>query len=318
MLREAAGPVDAGYGRAMKVSMWIDNTVAWDEMADLARLADTGGWETVWFADHYMPNTESGEPIEGDTYEAWAVLAGLATVTERVRLGPLVSPTSVHHPALLANRAATIDRMSNGRFVLGLGAGWQINEHQAYGIELEPPKARVDRFDEAIQVVRSLLDNDRTDFDGTFYQFANAPCEPHPVQERLPILVGTKGPRMMRITARWADEWNTWGAPELAGANRARFIDACSAVGVDPGSKRTAAQALVFMSDDEATLAKWRDKVDLARSLVGTPAQLVEALGAYAEAGFDEFNVLSATLGRERAQRRENYERFGAEVTAAL
>ncbi len=299
--------------------MWIHNQLEWNEMADLARLADANpAWSGIWFADHYMPNTESGDPVEGDSHEAWSVLAALAATTSRVRLGPLVSPTSVHHPALLANRAATIDHISGGRFVLGLGAGWQVNEHKAYGIPLEPPGVRVDRFEESIQIVRSMLDNERTDFDGTHYTITDAPCEPHPVQDKLPMLVGTTGSRMMRITARWADEWNAWGAPSLAAKQRARFVEACEAVGVDPASKRTSSQALVFMGDDESALAERREKVDLDRSLVGTPAQLVDELGAYAEAGFDEFILLSATLGRSADARRESYERFATEVIAAL
>lgn len=303
----------------MNVSMWIHNQLQWDEMVDLAELADNDpAWSSIWFADHYMPNTQSGEPIQGDSHEAWTVLAGLAAMTERVRLGPLVSPTSVHHPALLANRASTIDHISNGRFVLGLGAGWQVNEHTAYGIELEPPKTRVDRFEESIQIVRSLLDNERTDFSGAHYTISNAPCEPHPKQDKLPILVGTAGSRMMRIAARWADEWNAWGAPELAAKQRARFVEACKAVGTDPAAIRTSSQALVFMSDDEAALAERRRKADMERSLVGTPAQLVEELGAYSEAGFDEFILLSATLGRSPAERREAYERFASEVIGAL
>ncbi len=299
--------------------MWIHNQLGWDEIVELAKLADGDpAWSSIWFADHYMPNTSSGEPVDGDSHEAWAVLAGLAAVTGRVRLGPLVSPTSVHHPALLANRAATIDHISGGRFILGLGAGWQVNEHHAYGIELEPPRTRVDRFEEGIQIVRSLLDNERTNFNGTHYSITDAPCEPHPVQGKLPIVVGTAGARMMRITARWADEWNAWGAPELAARQRGRFGEACDAVGTDPATIRTSSQALVFMSDDGSALAERRAKVDLERSLVGTPAQLVEELGAYAEAGFDEFILLSATLGDSPAERREAYERFAAEVIAAL
>ena len=303
----------------MRVSLWIQNTLPWDEVVDLARVADSDDrWHTIWYADHYMPNTESGEVADGDVHEAWSVLAGLAAVTERVRLGPLVSPTSVHHPALLANRAATIDRISNGRFVLGLGAGWQVNEHNAYGIDLEPPKARVDRFAEAIKVIRSLLDNDRTNYDGQYYQFSDAPSNPHPVQEKLPILVGTSGGRMMRLTARWADEWNTWGAPSLAGANRERFVQACHDVGVDPAERHTSAQALVFLSDDADVLAKRTAKIDMDRAVAGNPAQLVEQLHAYGDLGFDEFIVLTATMGRDAAERQETVERFAAEVTANL
>ncbi|MDH3294373.1 MAG: LLM class flavin-dependent oxidoreductase [Acidimicrobiia bacterium] len=303
----------------MRVSLWIQNTLPWSEIVELATLADGDeAWDTVWFADHYMPNSEAGEVVDGDVHEAWAVLAALAVVTRRVRLGPLVSPTSIHHPALLANRAATIDHLSNGRFVLGLGAGWQVNEHRAYGIELEPPKERVDRFAEAIEIIRSLLDNNRTDYDGQYYRFTDAPCNPHPVQDSLPLLVGTSGRRMMMLTARWADEWNTWGAPSLAGTNRRRFVRACEDVGTDPASMRTSAQSLVFFNDDPEVLAKRTAKVDMERAVSGNAEQLVEELNAYADIGFDEFIVLTGTFGRDAAERRETIERFAAEVTANL
>src|ERR1700753_2974762 len=149
-----------------------------------------------------MPDTGDATPARGDAYECWGLLPALAAVTRRIRIGTLVSPTSVHHPALLAKRAAAIDRLSGGRMVLGLGAGWQINEHHAYGIELEPPGKRVSRFEEAITIVRSLLAEESTTFHGGFYASTAAPCAPKPVQSPLPLLVGTKGPRMLRITAR--------------------------------------------------------------------------------------------------------------------
>ncbi len=128
-------------------------------------------------------------------HECWAILPAIAAVTERVRLGSLVAPTSVHHPAILANRAATIDHISNGRLVLGIGAGWQINEHRAYGIELDRPVTRVDRFEEAIQIVRSLLDQPTHHVrrDGTT-RSPTRRWSPKPVQSPLPILVGTSEP----------------------------------------------------------------------------------------------------------------------------
>jgi alkanesulfonate monooxygenase SsuD/methylene tetrahydromethanopterin reductase-like flavin-dependent oxidoreductase (luciferase family) len=284
------------------------------EVLDLARLADDDGWYGIWYADHYMPNTGGDDVAPGDVHECWSVLAALAVSTERVRLGPLVSPTSVHHPALLANRAATIDQLSRGRFVLGMGAGWQINEHRAYGIELEPPGARVSRFEESIQIVRSLLDGERTTFDGSYYAFADAPCEPKPVQARLPILVGSAAPRMMRITARYADEWNTWGAPELAIANLERFADACQSVDVDPSSKWRAAQALIFVTDDQEAIDKVRSGAMAERSIAGPVGHLVDEVGRYAEAGFDEFIVPDFTLGATAAERSDNLRRFRSEI----
>jgi alkanesulfonate monooxygenase SsuD/methylene tetrahydromethanopterin reductase-like flavin-dependent oxidoreductase (luciferase family) len=223
----------------MKFSIWPNPARPVQEVLDLARMGDTDGWYCFWYADHYMENTGDESLKPGPVHECWTILPAIAAVTERIRLGPLVSPTSVHHPALLANRAATLDQLSNGRFVLGLGAGWQINEHQAYGIELEAPGKRVSRFEESIQIVESLLANDRTDFHGEFYDFTDAPCDPKPVQSPLPIAVGTGSPRMLKITARHATDWNTWGAPTRAADRHAAFATACESVDVNVASKHT-------------------------------------------------------------------------------
>lgn len=302
----------------MRFSVWPSPERPVAELLDLARWADGTGWYGYWFADHYMPNTEDGSVSDGDTHEVWGILPAVAAVTERIRMGPLVSPTSVHHPALLANRAASIDHVADGRFVLGLGAGWQVNEHTAFGIELHEPKARVDRFDEAIRIIRSMLDGGRTTVEGTHFRVVDAPCNPRPVQERLPLLVGSGGPRMQRITARHADEWNTWGNPTMAG-ERARNLDAaCEAVGRDPGTVHRSAQALVFLTDDDATAEKMLAAVPGDRAIAGAPSRLVDVLGEYVELGFDEFIVPDFTLGRDAAARRAAYERFLAEVVPAV
>jgi len=288
------------------------------EVLDTARWAEAAGWHGVWYADHYMPNTGSEAFEPGDVYECWAMLPAIAAVTSRIRLGPLVAPTSVHHPAVLANRAATIDHLSGGRFVLGLGAGWQINEHRAYGIELEPAGARVTRFEEAIQIVRAMLDHDRTTFHGDVYEIIDAPSDPKPIQSPLPILVGTGSPRMLRITARHAQEWNTWGAPEMAAERRDTFRAACESVGVDPASMRTSAQALVVPTDDpDAARAELGD-VMWPRAIVGSDGQLVESLGAYVELGFDEFIVPDWALGDTAEARFDTLRRLRSDVLTQL
>ena len=302
----------------MKFSVWPNMSHAPSEVLDTARWADANGWYGVWYADHYMPNTGSEAFEPGDTHECWAMLPAIAAVTERVRVGSLVAPTSIHHPAVLANRAATIDHISNGRMVLGLGAGWQINEHRAYGIELEPPKQRVDRFDEAIQIIRSLLGNDRTTFAGSVYTITDAPSDPAPIQSPLPILVGTGSPRMLRITARHADEWNTWGGPEMAGGARAKFEAACESVERDPSSMWTSVQALVMLSDDPAAVDGALAGPIGARMVAGNAAQLVDEMGRYAELGFDEFIVPDFNLGRTPEARRESLERIQADVIGQL
>jgi len=298
----------------MKFSVWPNPGRPTDEILDLARFTDSIGWYGFWFADHYMPNTGSEELEPGDVHEVWGVLPAVAAVTENIRLGPLVSPTSIHHPALLANRAATIDHISHGRMVLGLGAGWQINEHKAYGIELEAPGTRVSRFEEAIQVTRSLLDTDHTTFDGEFYQLNNAPSDPSPVQDTLPILVGTGGPRMCRITARHAQEWNTWGAPEMAVERCNVFTTSCDAVGVDPASLQRSVQALVFMTDDAERIAAIKDGDMGERSVAGSNEQLIEEMSKYIDLGFDEIIVPDFTLGSTAEARRDAYQKFAEEI----
>ncbi len=302
----------------MKFSAWPNMSQPPTEVFDTARWAEESGWHGVWYADHYMPNTGDESFTPGDSHECWAMLPAIAAVTERVRIGSLVAPTSVHHPAVLANRASTIDHISNGRLVLGIGAGWQINEHKAYGIELEPPKQRVDRFDEAIQIIRSLLGQDRTTFEGEVYTITDAPCDPAPIQSPLPILVGTGSPRMLRITARHADEWNTWGGPAMAGGARAKFDAACEAVERDPASMWTSVQALVFVTDDDAQAEEILAGPMGARSIAGTPDRLVETMGEYAELGFDEFIMPDFNLGDDPGPRREAFQRFNDGVVAQL
>ena len=306
------------YGRNMRFSVWPAPGRPVDEILDLARLTDDLDWFSFWFADHYMGNTGTTELVAGDTHEAWSILPAVAAVTSKIRLGPLVAPTSIHHPALLANRAATIDHLSGGRMVLGLGAGWQINEHHAYGIELEAPGARVSRFEESIQIVRSLLDNERTDFDGDFYTFTDAPCDPKPIQDKLPLLVGTGGPRMCRITARHAQEWNTWGAPEMAAERRTTYTTACEAVGVDPASLHTSVQAMFFLTEDEEKIAKIKAGDTGERSIAGSTAHIIDQIGKFGELGFDEIIIPDFTLGASRQERFDAYELFTADIVPQL
>jgi probable F420-dependent oxidoreductase len=290
----------------VKFSLWPNNSRAPVELLEQVRVADGTGWYGVWLADHYMPNTGDTTPARGDTYECWALLPALAAVTERVRIGTLVSPTSVHHPALLAKRAVTIDQLSGGRMVLGLGAGWQINEHHAYGIELEPPGKRVSRFEESIQIVRSMLSAESTTFHGAYYDVTDAPCDPKPVQSPLPLLVGTRSPRMLRITARHADEWNTWGTPEQAAVHRAALIETCHEVGRDPATVRTSVNALVDLDGSAPPPGR--------AALFGSAQQLVDQFGQYAELGFDEFILPDWNLGTDQSERADKLARIKAEV----
>ena len=210
------------------------------------------------------------------------------------------------HPALLAKRTATIDHLSRGRMVLGLGAGWQINEHHAYGIELEPPGKRVSRFEEAIQIVRSMLSQESTTFHGACYEITDAPCDPKPVQSPLPLLVGTRSPRMLRITARYANEWNTWGTPEQAAVHRAALVETCEKVGRDPATMRTSANAIVDLGGTTPPPGR--------AALFGSAEQLIDQFGRYAELGFDEFVLPDWNLGTDKAERADKIARIKTEV----
>ena len=294
----------------MHFSLWPANNRAPDDLLEEVRAAEDTGWHGVWLADHYMPDTGDSTPARGDVYECWALLPALAAITERVRLGTLVSPTSVHHPALLAKRASTIDRLSGGRMVLGIGAGWQVNEHHAYGIELEPPGRRVSRFEEAIQVVRSMLSQDSTTFHGSHYDISDAPCDPKPVQSPLPILVGTRGPRMLRITARYASEWNTWGSPDQAAGRRAALIEACDQVGRDPATMRTSVNALIGLDVKAPPPGR--------AVIFGSAQEIADQFGRYSELGFDEFIMPDWNLGTDRSARADNVARIRTEILGQL
>ena len=299
---------------SMKFSLWPSPERSWEEVRDLAEYGDHQGWHCLWYADHFMPNSEVGEVLDGNVYECWSVIAAVAAVTKTLRIGSLVSPTTVRHPAVLANTAATIDRISDGRLVLGIGAGWQVNEHHAYGIDLLSGKDRVDRFEEAIQIIKSLLNEPRTSFAGKHFSVTDAPCQPTAVQNPLPIMVGTGGPRMQKISARYADEWNTWGHVETAGRVIDTFRVACDSVGRDPDTVHKSVQAMFFLAEDEKTIEKIRLAAPADRTIVGSDAHIIEQLNLFKELGFNEIIIPDFTLGRDPVSRLNAYERFRTDI----
>ncbi len=282
----------------MRFSVWPSPQRSWPDLRDVVLHCDGTGWDGAYVADHFMPDDPGGAPADGAVLECWSVLSALAGSTRRLRLGPLVSGNLYRHPAVVAKAAATIDQISGGRFVVGLGAGWQSNEHAAYGIDLLEVGPRLDHLEEACAVIRSLLDETRTTFAGAHYRITDAPCDPKPVQARLPLLVGGRGEkRTMRIAARYADEWNAWGSPEDFRRRTAILADHCAAVGRDPGSIARSTQALVYLSTDQAWLARWRDDSTARPRLLGTPTEMVEQVAAYDAVGVDELIVPDWMMG---------------------
>jgi alkanesulfonate monooxygenase SsuD/methylene tetrahydromethanopterin reductase-like flavin-dependent oxidoreductase (luciferase family) len=174
----------------LKFSAWLSLSNPWQDVLAEARHVEATGWDGVWVADHFMPLAASLlEPVQ----ESWTALAALAASTSRVRLGSLVTGNTYRNPGVLAKQVAQVDIISGGRVILGIGSGWQENEHTAYGIAFHSVGGRLRRLEEAIQIIRSLFDKDTTTFSGRYYQIQNAPLAPKPVQTRLPILVGGGG-----------------------------------------------------------------------------------------------------------------------------
>ena len=280
------------------------------EVLELSRYVEATGWDGIWIADHLINNNESGEGLVG---ECWTITAALAALVPRIRLGTIVVGNTLRHPAIHAKMAAQIDVISGGRFTLGLGAGWQENEHRAYGIPFYTLGERSGRLEEAAAVISSLFKQERTTFEGRYYQLVNAPLQPRPVQQPLPLLIGGVGERRtLRAVARYANAWNAQVPPDVF-AQKSRVLDQhCADVGRDPAEIHRSVQTLVAFSDrpEQIERAGARGAV-----IAGTPQQLREAIERYAEAGADEivipdFNL--ATLEEKKA----TYDRLMDEVVS--
>ncbi|MCV7420976.1 LLM class flavin-dependent oxidoreductase [Mycobacterium yunnanensis] len=301
----------------MRFSVWPSTTQPWDDVLELATFSDDGFWHSIYVADHFMsPGDEPGRT--SDWLEATAVMAALATVTSNIRLANLVLSMTFRHPAVLANLAVTIDRISNGRFTLGLGAGWQITEHEQYGLALGEPKERVDRFAEGLAVISGLLTNETTTFDGHYYQLKDALCEPKPLQSPLPLLVGGTGPRMLRLIARHAHEWNQWSSPGGFGENSKALDAACEKEGRDPATVWRSTQAVVIVTDSAESEAKAKEAAEsMPQPVVYGPAErIAEAAATWRDEGVDE--VIVPDFGMPRGPQRLDSYRALAEAFAPL
>jgi alkanesulfonate monooxygenase SsuD/methylene tetrahydromethanopterin reductase-like flavin-dependent oxidoreductase (luciferase family) len=251
----------------------------------MVELAERIGLESIWVGDHLLYRGD-GRPARGP-WEVWSTLAAVAAVTERVEIGPLVASTSFHNPAMLAKKAATVDEISGGRLVLGLGAGWNEVEYRAYGF---PFDHRVSRFEEAFTIVRTLLTTGRCDFHGTYYDLDDSELLPRgPRPQGPPLLIGSNGERMLNIALPHVSAWNSWFESfgnSLKGYRslRARIDAACRAVGRDPSDvERTVALFVTF--DDPAGRALGARPPPESPPIAGDPATLVPALRAFAAEG---------------------------------
>ena len=205
----------------------------WPELVSQWKLAEELGFDSIWLFDHFM--ALYADP-DGPCLETSTLLAALAQETSRAKIGVLVYGNTHRHPSVLAKEIVTVDHVSNGRAILGIGAGWNEREHRAYGIPFPSAGDRVEMLDESLQIMESLFTETRTTFHGEHYDLEDAPFAPKPVQEKLPVLIGGKRPRMLKVIARHADLWDTGGDPdEHARTAWPRLHVHCEEIGRDPG-----------------------------------------------------------------------------------
>jgi probable F420-dependent oxidoreductase len=270
----------------------VERRVEWPELITMARTAEAVGFDSLWLGDHLVYDLPGG--VTRGPWEVWTSLAALAAVTERVELGPLVASAGFHAPAMLAKQAATVDAISGGRLILGLGAGWNEREYRAFGF---PFDRRVARFEEAFGIIRSLLRDGRVDHEGEFYRLENCVLDPPPARPGgPPLLLGSVGPRMMAIALPHVDAWNVWWADygntvDGFTAVRDRVLEACEQAGRDPATVASTAAVLVRLPGGAGRLMG-----DYAGSnsppVQGAATEIAAHVAAMADAGADHVQLV--------------------------
>lgn len=263
----------------------VERPVRWPELAEMAAQIEARGFDSIWVGEHLLYEIDGSRV---GPWEAWSVLAALAAVTERVTIGPLVAALPFHNPALLAKQAATVDEISGGRLILGVGAGWNELEFRAFGL---PFDRRVDRFAEGFEILRRLLAGEQVDFSGEFYEVRGAELHPRPRSGGPPLMIGSNGARMLAIALPHVAMWNSWFADfdndprKLAGLMR-RIDEACEASGRDPATlHRTVAVLLKF--DDEPSRRSAQ-----ANPITGPPERMAEVLAEFAALGIGHVQLV--------------------------
>jgi alkanesulfonate monooxygenase SsuD/methylene tetrahydromethanopterin reductase-like flavin-dependent oxidoreductase (luciferase family) len=282
-------------------AFWIQRT-GWPDLRDACLAVERAGWDSLWLDDHLL--SDEADWVD-PKLEGWAALAAVSSITTRVRLGLLVSSTTFRNPGLIAKLATTLDHQSGGRAVLGLGGGWFEREHDAFGIDFGTGFGeRLDRLDEATGIVRRLLDGERVTHDGPFYTLRDALCEPRPLQERLPILIGGSGPtKTLRTTARYADLWNGYGDPDRIADVSGMLRTRCDEIGRPfDDIERTVTVHAVIRDAAALALEAWTpiaerhgladrvgaDGTDRELTVGGSPAEVAEYVEGYRRIGVGE------------------------------
>lgn len=245
--------------------------MTWEKSVERWQLFERLGFESAWVCDHLV---QPSRP-QGPYFEAWSLLAGLAARTHKIRIGVLVTSNTFRHPAIVSKMAATVDHISNGRLEVGLGAGWYEPEHAMFGIPFPETKELVARFQESVQVIDLLLRQDTSSFAGSHYQLSNAQSRPSPVQKpRPPLVLGAFGPRMLKIAARYADTWNSFGTPKEMRERNQMLDDYCREFGRDPDTL-------------DRSLYYWVPKADA--DPWASKEAFYDVINPYIEAGVNQF-----------------------------
>jgi alkanesulfonate monooxygenase SsuD/methylene tetrahydromethanopterin reductase-like flavin-dependent oxidoreductase (luciferase family) len=269
----------------------VEREVRWPELRQMATTAEDVGFDSLWVGDHLLYRRPTGDV---GPWESWSTMAALAEATTRVEIGPLVACTSFHSPAMLAKKAATVDEISGGRLILGLGAGWNEPDYSAFGF---PYDRRASRFEEAFTIIRTLLREGHIDFDGQFYQLRDCELLPRgPRPNGPPLMIGSSGQRMLGFTAPHMDAWNAWhdrfgNRPDgLAGFN-ASVDEACRAAGRDPSEVARTATILIQLTGGKGRGTS-REYAEPTPALKGTSEELAQAIGSYAGVGISHVQLV--------------------------
>jgi alkanesulfonate monooxygenase SsuD/methylene tetrahydromethanopterin reductase-like flavin-dependent oxidoreductase (luciferase family) len=275
---------DATARPSLGFGLCTDQNLPWETLRDRWKYFEELGFDSLWDCDHYQ---QPSRP-QGPYFEGWTLLAALAAETSRVRIGVLVSCNTFRHPALLAKQAATVDHVSNGRLEVGIGAGWYVPEHEAFGIDFPSPAELVARYGEAVAVVDLLLRQDVTSFDGKHYHLKEATFRPRPVQQpRPPLTLGAHGPKMLGIVAKYADRWNSHGSVAEMKTRNEILDDHCAAIGRHPAAviRSLYGWASLMPADPWSSVTAFEEVIGAYRD-VGINEFIIDAPGA------EQFGVL--------------------------
>ncbi|MEW6128721.1 MAG: TIGR03560 family F420-dependent LLM class oxidoreductase [Acidobacteriota bacterium] len=292
--------------------------VTWQELLDTWKLIDELGYDTAWTFDHFFPifTDPSGTCLEG-----WIALTALAAATQNLEVGTLVTGNTYRNPAVLAKMGATLDHITGGRLIMGVGAAWFELEHNAYGIPFYTVGERIRRFDEACRIIKSLWTEKQTTFDGKYYQIKDAYCEPKPVRRpHPPLMIGGAGEKLMlKVIAQHADQWNTFGSPELFKHKIAILREHCATIGRNPDEIEIAWGGATLVTDspeEKAAVAQmmtklWGEPYAEAerRVLAGSAQEIGDRINEFIEVGVTHFIMLLMPPFRA-----DNLRRFAEEV----